>query len=245
MTEIPFKVAAAVLVVAVIACFLFYRSRSTLGDGRLKLFHKLLAAVQPRVRRARIRQMQERLDLKPGLRVLDLGGTTEIWANLEIPLDITIVNLPGTEVDKADIPWHRVTFLEGDATALPHADDSFDIVFSNSVIEHVGDRDRRLKFAGEVRRLAPVYWVQTPSVYFPLEAHTGIPFWWAMPSWLKDRFYRRWARTLPAWNEMIIGTTYVLKSELRRLFPDSTVITERILGVPKSYSAYRLRPPRP
>ena len=49
---------------------------------------------------------------------------------------------------------------------------SFDLVYSNSVIEHVGGHQRRELFAQAVRDLAPSHWVQTPYRYFPLE-----PFW--------------------------------------------------------------------
>jgi hypothetical protein len=184
--------------------------------------------------------MRTLLPLRPGLRVIDLGGTSSIWANIDIPLDVTIVNLPGEITNKADINGHNVVYVEGDATALEYPDDSFDIVFSNSVIEHVGDHDRRKRFAHEARRLAPLYCIQTPSVHFPLEAHTGLPYWWAYPDSVKEWFHRRWGNTRPEWNDMILGTTYVSKSELRSLFPDALVMTERVLGIPKSYTAFRL-----
>jgi len=51
---------------------------------------------------------------------------------------------------------------------------SFDAVYSNSTIEHVGDESRQALFAAAVRRLAPAYWVQTPSSHFPIEIHTGV-----------------------------------------------------------------------
>ncbi|MCZ8333375.1 MAG: class I SAM-dependent methyltransferase [Rhodobacteraceae bacterium] len=130
--------------------------------------------------------------------------------------------------------------MEGDACDLSRFGDlSFDIAFSNSVIEHVGGPEKRSALAQEARRLAPRYWVQTPSVWFPIEAHTYLPFWWFYPPFLKRAFIKRWRRDLPEWCEMIEGTTVLPFAELRALFPEATILTERLIGLPKSYIATR------
>jgi hypothetical protein len=180
------------------------------------------------------------LELKAGDRVIDLGGTCAIWEFVEAPLEITIVNLPGVDVRKPAQTRHRFHFVAGDATALHFPDDHFDLVFSNSVIEHVGGEQKELAFACEVRRLAPAYYVQTPSIWFPLEPHTGIPFWWAMPQSTRNRILARWKSRLPAWTEMVEGTTVISRKKLQAYFPDGKLVTERIAGIPKSYSVYRL-----
>ncbi|NIM61889.1 MAG: hypothetical protein GTO30_09600, partial [Acidobacteria bacterium] len=43
--------------------------------------------------------------------------------------------------------------------------------FSNSLIEHLGSRDRQAAFASEIRRVARGLWVQTPARCFPFEPH--------------------------------------------------------------------------
>lgn len=179
----------------------------------------------------------------PGMRVIDLGGVPLFWTDCPVPLNITILNLPGLNPPDPPPFHHTVTLLEGDACATQFKNDAFDIAFSNSVIEHVGDAGNRARMAAEIRRLAPRYWVQTPSIWFPMEAHTMMPFWWFYPAPLKSRFKERWRRVRPAWTEMIDGTTVIRRRELHQLFPDAMLLTERVGGFTKSYIACRTAAP--
>ncbi len=211
----------------------------TLRYLRFRAFCALKDVAQPLMRKRRMRLLSL-FELAPRSRVLDLGGTTDIWEYVSTPLNITIVNLPGVEVRKDVRTHHTFIFLEGDATELSiFPSNSFDLVFSNSVIEHVGGEEKQAAFAQEVRRLAPRYCVQTPSIWFPLEPHTGIPFWWAMPDSLRQRFIKGWRKKVPAWTEMVEGTCVILKKDFSAYFPDADVRTERFLGFPKSYVALR------
>jgi SAM-dependent methyltransferase len=141
----------------------------------------------------------ERLRLETGTRVLDLGGNPRIWSVLPQRLHVTILNLPG-HTGREKIPsHHELRFVEGDACALDgFGSGDFDVVFSNSVIEHVGDSDRQEAFARTVRRLGRRFWVQTPARWFPIEAHTGVPFWWFLPESSRNALLRHWHRKLPA-----------------------------------------------
>ena len=191
-------------------------------------------------RALRMEKFLEVMDIRGGERILDLGGVAEFWDGCSHPLDLTIVNLPGAGAHHNGRPRHRISLLEGDACDLDLEDEPrFDIVVSNSVIEHVGDRARRARLAREVRRRASRYWVQTPSVWFPVEAHSNMPFWWAYPKPLRRHFIRKWKKRLPKWTEMIEGTTVVSRRELEAQFPDATLWVERCMGFPKSYVAYK------
>src|SRR3954468_2118957 len=99
-------------------------------------YSRVLGVVQPWLRRRRMQQLSV-LGLRRGDRVIDLGGTCAIWEFVEAPLEITIVNLPGVDVRRPQHTRHQFHFVAGDATALNYADDQFDLVFSNSVIEHL------------------------------------------------------------------------------------------------------------
>jgi len=169
-----------------------------------------------------------------------LGGTVQFWNSITTSLNITVLNLPVEHQDHNESSQHKIDFLNGDACDVrDYSDHSFDVVFSNSVIEHVGGAEKRRMMALEVQRLAPRYWVQTPSIWFPVEAHTYMPFWWFYPEPVKVYFLRSWSRKLPAWTEMIQGTSVLSHGEMRELFPGSKIMTERILGVSKSYIAFK------
>ncbi len=109
-------------------------------------------------------------------------------STLSVPLDVTILNLPGgipsAELDSlrcAGTSIHTFHYVEGDACNVHQFPDrSFDIAFSNSVIEHVGPEEKQEEFSREVVRLGKSYWVQTPSAWFPIEAHTGMPLYWLL-----------------------------------------------------------------
>jgi hypothetical protein len=207
---------------------------------RTRIFYKLLAVVSPRTRSKRMELFVSALNLKPGMRLIDLGGAPEFWDDLKPALNITVVNLPGVSKTLTPKSHHTIEMVEGDATDLgQYQDNSFDIAFSNSVIEHVGGPDYEARFARETRRLAAAYWVQTPSIWFPLEAHSGIPLWFLLPAFVRRAFHRRWEQKLPAWNEMIAGTVVISKKDFQAYFPDATLRTERVFGIPKSYYAFR------
>lgn len=157
------------------------------------------------------------------------------WDDIPDRLDITILNLEG--IARSDLQsHHRIRYVVGDACQVSViGNKQFDIVFSNSVIEHVGGPRKRAQFAHEVRRLGHSYWIQTPSKWFPIEAHCGMPFWWFYPRRLRERIIQRWRSILPDWTEMVEGTDIVSKAELRRLFPEATILVERVFGIPKSY----------
>src|SRR6185436_2553105 len=110
---------------------------------------------------------------KPPFRVLDIGGTQRFWETVAQgegffeDFEITLVNIVPENVT---LPNFRS--VSGDARDLREFDDDqFDIVFSNSVIEHVGEWPSQRLMANEVQRLGRRYFLQTPSYGFPLEPH--------------------------------------------------------------------------
>jgi hypothetical protein len=74
------------------------------------------------------------------------------------------------------------TSVAGDARDLSrYPDRSFDIVFSNSVIGHVGGLSDQARAASEVRRVGRCYFVQTPNHGFPVDWRTMVPLFHFLP----------------------------------------------------------------
>ena len=181
-------------------------------------------------------------------RILDLGGEPDYWRLFErefleaAKVHITLVNPQAFSVD--DPMFEAVT---GDACALPQWDDcSFDLVHSNSVVEHVGDWPRMEAFAGEVRRLAPRYYVQTPYFWFPVEPHFSAPFfhWRSEQSRARSLMKRRhgFADRAPDIGQAMRDVQHARlldKTQFKFLFPDAAHIDERVAGLTKSLIAVR------
>jgi hypothetical protein len=219
------------------------------NSARIKIFYRLLPHVSAFARRRRMEGFLRMLEIKPGTRVLDLGGSPTIWENVPVPLDITILNLPGgiptVDLDSFDAGAniHTFHYVEGDACDVHQFPDrSFDLTFSNSVIEHVGPQKKQDAFAREVVRLGRSYWVQTPSIWFPIEAHTGMPFYWFYPEPFRAWLLRRSQKKLPAWwTEYIAGTRVLSRRRMAELFPNAQIHVEYFGGLPKAYIAYSPR----
>lgn len=136
--------------------------------------------------------------------------------------------------------------IAGDARDMRQfADGDFDIVFSNSVIEHVGCFADQRRMAEEVRRIGRRYFVQTPNRYFPIEPHFLVPMFQFLPRpvqvFLATRFalgwYRRFESEEKARRELETIRLLTL-DELMALFPRAHVYEERWLGLAKSYVVY-------
>jgi hypothetical protein len=202
-----------------------------------------------RMRRLRefLRIVDAVLAVKERCRILDLGGTQAYWYGLEDlwrdrNVHITVVNL-GAEAT-AD---PRFTLLAGDACGLSQFPDrAFDVVHSNSVIEHVGDWSRQCLMAGEVRRLASSYFVQTPNFWFPVEPHFRTPFiHWLPRPWRAGivmryacGFYPK-AATVDEAQRILDDARLVDARMMAALFPDAEMRRERIGPFTKSLIAVR------
>lgn len=86
--------------------------------------------------------------------------------------------------------YRDIPYVQGDACELPFGDGTFDIVFSNAVIEHVGDRERQRKLVSEAIRVGRRVFITTPNRRFPVEVHTRLPLVHWLPDSVSHRVYR-------------------------------------------------------
>ncbi len=200
------------------------------------------------MRRRRFALLLSFLEEKRGqpIKLLDVGGTQEFWTMMSggAPPDVhvTLLNLHQPRVSEP-----RFEGVEGDARDLSrYADGAFDIVFSNSVIEHLGPKleDQR-RMADEIRRVGKRYFVQTPNRYFPLEPHflmPGFQFWpVALRVWAISHFnvgwYKRFVDEEAARRE-VESISLLSEAQVRSFFPDARIYREKFLGLTKSFIAY-------
>jgi len=199
---------------------------------------------QQRFRGERMRAFLDVHAVTNQTRILDVGGSAETWIGLPVQPHVTILNMPRAKEAFPDA-FARVA---GDGCRLPFADRSFDVVFSNSVIEHVGDFQRQRQFSQEVQRVGRAFWIQTPNRYFFLETHFLTPFVHFLPRNLKRSLLRHFSVwewiTKPRADEKQYFTEHFLNEmhllgpkDMHALFPAARLRRERWLGWTKSLIA--------
>ncbi len=179
------------------------------------------------------------------LNILDVGGTQRFWEVVGFTdkehCHVTLLNL-----FKPEVKYDNFTGIAGDATNLvDFKTNQFDIVFSNSVIEHVGNFSNQKLMANEIQRVGIRYFVQTPNFFFPIEPHfLFLGFHW-LPTSIRISLIRKfnlgWIKKTPDFREakeLIDSIQLLKKKELLALFPDAYLYEEKFLGLTKSFVVY-------
>jgi SAM-dependent methyltransferase len=188
---------------------------------------KLADAVSLRSRRRKLRLFLDELQPTAETTVLDVGVdeigfggdgghegcTTHNFFEEHYPWPGKITALGPHEGAGFASRYPGIPYVRGDACALPFADGSFDVVFSNAVIEHVGDHERQRRFVAEALRVGGRVFLTTPNRWFPVEVHTKLPLVHWLPERAAGRAYdlagKSWAR-----DNHLLGP-----GDLRGLFP--------------------------
>lgn len=199
-----------------------------------------------RMRRARFALFLSLLQKLEGhVEILDIGGTQEFWTLMTggDPGDVRVTLL---NIEHQPVTSPKFVSAVGDARAMPEfPDKSFDVVFSNSVIEHVGDYREQQRMASEVMRVGRRYFVQTPNKRFPLEPHFLFPFFQYLPlearAQLVHRFDVGWYKRIPSIDkarEEVRSIQLLTRRRFSGLFPDAEIHEEKLLGLTKSFVAF-------
>ncbi len=201
--------------------------------------------LQTKIRKKRFTLFKRLMSSLPRpLSILDVGGTQEFWEKMEFihnDIEIILYNLSPIETT-----YPVLVSMVGDARDMSEfVNQEFDVVFSNSVIEHVGSYSQQHRMAEEVRRVGKRYCVQTPNRYFPIEPHVLLPFFQFFPFELKifllSHFKSPWGWKITSRQEAIRyvrGIRLLSEKELRQLFPEARIYKEKFLGLTKSFILY-------
>ncbi len=170
--------------------------------------------------------------------VLDVGGTPQIWDMLDGSYEVTLLN-----ADPRELKSERYKRVIGDGRNLQFPDKSFDLAFSNSVIEHVGNWDDMQRFASELRRVGKSFYCQTPNKWFPVEPHLGTLFlhWWPrlLNLFFVTRYFTLWGLmnkpNRAEAKESLANIHPLTRRDLEQLFRGATIVPERFLLFSKSY----------
>ncbi len=208
--------------------------------------HDVYKPILTYFRRKRLKKFYAYFQINEKTKLIDVGGNLFFWnlaktEGFPVP-NVTIVNIYAAD---SPLPDH-INWVVTCGTKLPFDDLAFDIAFSNSVIEHLSTWEMQTQFANEISRIAPNFFVQTPSKSFFFETHLLTPF----IHWLPKKFQRPLMRNFTGWGiitrpsqeycEKFLQELRLLnREEMKKLFPDSTIEQEKSLGWEKSLIAIR------
>ncbi len=204
-------------------------------------------------RRTRFRHVKKILEgilqVKSECKVLDVGGTAQYWNllpdTLRKSIHLTILNLKNSRGadPRLDCPQGlHIDFVIGDGRDLSqYSENEFDLGHSNSVIEHVGQYHDMADFVREINRVASIFFIQTPNLWFPIDPHYGVPFvhWfpWPLRAWLLTKinlgFRSRFTKTEEA-IDFVEFVNVIDKYIFTSLNPTAAILKERVLFLTKS-----------
>lgn len=179
------------------------------------------------------------------IQILDVGGTPDFWNNMGFTGNekcrIVILNLQQYDTSS----YEFINSIRGDGRKMDiFSDKEFDLVISNSVIEHVGNSDDQKRFAQEIMRLGKNYFLQTPYYYFPMEPHFLFPFFQFLPERVKfflvmhfNLGYYQKTKSPDGVRNILNSVKLLKRRDLVNLFPEAIIINERIFGITQSLLA--------
>ncbi len=204
--------------------------------------HDIYRPILKHFRTKRMEQFAYFFHLTRNTQVIDVGGNHFNWKLIPIIPKLTIANIY-TPVVSDD---QEITWLVADGCQLPFSDDTFEIAYSNSVIEHLSNWSNQQSFAKEIRRISQHYYVQTPNRHFFIEPHLLTPFIHFIPSAIRLHLLRNFTvwgligrPSKKQCQEFMEEIRLLDEEEMKQLFPDAEIIKEKVWGFTKSLIAIK------
>ena len=144
-------------------------------------------------------KLSKLIDLEQLNSIIDVGVTadkTQISSNFFeniYPKPEIITAFSDQDASWMENEYKGLKFIRGTALDMPFDNDTFDLVFSSAVIEHVGSFKNQIKYLNECLRISKKYvFITTPNRFYPIEFHTVLPF----IHWLPKKIHRKILRLL-------------------------------------------------
>jgi SAM-dependent methyltransferase len=163
------------------------------GGVVMKIFTQIAEAISRSSRAKKHTQFMQIFKPRQSDTVLDVGYINEVqpskyrnYLEKNYPWTSSITALGIEEYGENQV-YPGLKVIRYDGKIFPFENKSFDIGFSNAVIEHVGTKERQLLFIQELCRTCKKVYLTTPNRYFPIETHIRWPFihWLPTPSFFK------------------------------------------------------------
>ena len=192
-------------------------------------------------------------------RILDFGGYDGSWLSFLVPENngnLYVADIAEDALKKAKNKFGLKTVLLDESGKIPFDDNYFDVVFCNSVIEHVTvDKNeiysiktnkefreksfaRQQFLASEIRRVSKKYFVQTPNKHFIIESHNWFPsFFIYLPRTYQIKLIKFLSKY---WIKSSTPDVNLLtEKDMKLLFPDAEIFQEKSLYMTKSLIAIK------
>lgn len=168
--------------------------------------------------------------------LLDIGVTSSPWRDgnfleARYPWPERIVGVSPRPMPSFAEHFPEVRLVEADGRALPFADRSFDIGFSNAVLEHVGSREQQTRFVAEMLRVCGRVFLSTPNRRHPIDPHTLLPFAHWLPRQRWEQVLRRTGNAQWAGEDRL---NPLAAAELLGMFPAAShprLVRQRLFGL--------------
>ena len=118
------------------------------------------------------------------------GGIAAYFAAQNIQFNVQAVDVVDSRVTKEGYQFQLVN-----GTTLPFKDESFDVVITNHVIEHVGESDAQLHHLCEIKRVLKkdgVAYLAVPNRWMLVEPHYQLIFL----SWLPKKYRSKYLKKM-------------------------------------------------
>ena len=211
-------------------------------------FSRLLRGMSYKSRTRKFELLKNVFHARPDDLVLDVGASGETFLQYTLediypfPDRIVAGGYEPREILAARRLYPQARYVLFDGCALPFPDQSFDLVFSNAVIEHILGPGRQQKFAQEIMRVGKSWFVTTPNYWYPFESHHHLPFFQFLPHPVQMQYNRLLGTHIPKGTVQELGL--LSGRQLHALLPTGRIAKVRVTFWPETLVAYHIHPSR-